>query len=131
MERTHSVTACHTACPESLGEEASAASEQGVDVERRTRQLSLLQEWRRVFERAGYGTQLSVLPPMVLHVRTPAIEDRWIAISPNGLLTVFEKDDSGRVRSDYHLLPKAATAGSVGPSARDALKAACKYLCAG
>jgi len=106
------------------------SSESGVDFERRARELSLLQEWRSVLDRAGYGTLLSVSPPMLLQVRKPNIDDRWIALSPNGLLIVFEKNDDGGVCSDYHLLPKGA-GDSSGPSARVALQAATKYLLTG
>ncbi len=130
MQRSHYVTARHAPGNVGKAKEAPMLSEPGVDAERRMRQLALLQEWRGVLDRAGYGTLLSLSPPMLLQVRMPNIEDRWIALSPNGLLIVFEKNDLGGVRSDYHLLPNGA-GDSTGPSARVALQAATKYLLAG
>jgi hypothetical protein len=110
-------------------EMAPSAPETGVDMERRTLQLSLVQEWRRVLDRAGYRTMLSVSPPIVLLVRAPGIEHRWLSISTNGLLIVFEKNELGGIRSEYHLLPKGAE-DSVGPAATAALHAATQYLAA-
>jgi hypothetical protein len=102
-------------------------AELGVDEGRRMRQLSLLQEWRRVLGDAGYVTLVSVAPPMGLLVRDPSIEHRWIEISTNGLVIVFEKDELGRVQSEYHLLYKGESS-KVGPSSRVALQAAAAYL---
>lgn len=130
MQRVRGFTVGEGARPERCAEATPRAADVRIDAERRASQLALLQEWRSVLDRAGYRTLLSASPPMVLLVRQPKIEHRWIAISANCLLIVFERDELGGVRSDYHLLPRGTSDG-VGPSARAALQAAAQYLVAG
>jgi hypothetical protein len=109
--------------------EHAHAGETGPDGGRRERQLELLQEWCRVLGDEGYVTLLSISPPMRILVRTPGLEHRWLAMATSGLLIVFEQDGAGRVRSDYHLIPKSRS-DSAGPSARAALQAAIDHLAA-
>ncbi len=91
------------------------------------RQIVLLMEWRVALERAGYHTLLSLVPPMALIVSDPRLEERWIVVSPSGLLIVRELEACGRTWSRFHLLQRAE--GDVdGPNSAIALAAAREHI---
>jgi len=91
------------------------------------RRLVLLMEWRVALERAGYHTLLSLVPPMALVVSDPRLEERWMVVSPSGLLIVRELEACGRTWSRFHLLQRAE--GDVdGPNSAIALAAARDHI---
>lgn len=93
----------------------------------RHRQLVLLMEWRLTLERSGYNTLLSLVPPMALIVSDPRLEERWIVVSPSGLLIVYELEPCGRTWSKFQLLQRTDSDVD-GPSTAIALAAATEHI---
>jgi hypothetical protein len=68
------------------------------------RHLRRLQRWRETIDREGYITMLSVVPPFGLIVRRRELPDRWLALSPNRSLAIFEQEENGHAECRYHLV---------------------------
>lgn len=83
---------------------------------RNERDLMRLQHWRAQMEADGYQTMLSVVPPCGLIVRQKLVSDRWVALSVDRSLAVFQRDAAGNVRCQ-HLLVEALGQGSDAASA--------------
>lgn len=67
--------------------------------------LRVIQAWRAGIDARGYKTMLSAVPPFGLIVRRPDDTARWIVLSPNRTIALFEQDASGHVRCEYQLDP--------------------------
>jgi hypothetical protein len=91
------------------------------------RQLIRLQHWRASMEADGYQTMLSVVPPCGLIVRDKQVADRWLALSPDRSLAVFQRDGAGNVRCQ-HLLVEALGLDSDAASALVASATVRRYL---
>lgn len=75
----------------------------------------------------GYQTMLSVVQPCGLIVRNKLVADRWLALSPDCSLAVFQRDASGNVRCQ-HLMVEALGFDSDAASALVANATVRRYL---
>lgn len=127
MKRPRQITEAYALRTNAQRENALTVDPPRADERLGHRQLVLLMEWRQTLERAGYHTLLSLVRPVALIVSDPRLEERWIVVSPSGLLIVRELEPCGRTWSRFHLLRRAE--GDVdGPNSEIALAAAREHI---